>query len=104
MTKKALKKAEHQFETRMQLTQKDKEVLFKRRLSLYIAKKFLGIHIDQGQGDQLNVISWSEDSHIQSTCVQRPDNNDDCLAMILWETLSRKSNSFQKWEQLFEQQ
>lgn len=104
IAKKALKKADRLFELSTQLTQKDKEVLFKRRLSLYIAKRFLGIHIQQGPGNVLNVISWSEDSPIQSTSVQAPENGDDFLSQILWESLSRKSGSFERWEKLFEQE
>lgn len=103
ITKKSLKKAERLYELNTQLTQKDKEVLFKRRLSLYVAKKYLGIHIEQGPGNELNVISWAEDSPIQSTCVQASANNED-LGNIFWESLSRKSHHFDKWSKLFQQE
>lgn len=76
--------------------------MFKRRLSLYVTKKFLGMHIEQGPGNVLNVVSWSDGRPIQSTCVQASENNRDDLSNIIWESLSQKSNCFEKWEHLFD--
>lgn len=100
-TRKAVKRTDCLFELNTQLTQKDREVLLKRRLSLYIVKKFLGIHIEQGPGNDINIISWSDDSPIQTTCVNSPEQSSD-LAPILWESLSMKSAHYDKWDKLFE--
>lgn len=100
-TRKAVKKTDCLFELNTQMTQKDREILLKRRLSLYILKKFLGIHIEQAPGNDLNIISWSDDSPIQTTCVNSPEQISD-LAPVLWESLSRKSAHYEKWGKLFE--
>ena len=102
ITKKALKKAELLFELNNQLTPNDKEVLFKWRLSVYIVKKFLGIHMEQGLGNVLQVVSWVDGSAIECNNVQSPENSENHLEQILWETLSRKSPCYDKWEKLFE--
>lgn len=86
------------------MTRNDKEVLFKRRLSLYIIKKFLGIHVEQGPDNTLNVISWSEDGPIKAKTIEPPiTENEEVLAKSIWESLAEKSSHLDKWEILFEQ-
>lgn len=86
-----------------ELTQKDKEVLVKRRLTLYIIKKYLGFHVEQGPNNDLNIVSWADGTAIHSNCVKSPEKAHD-LSHILWESFSRKSPHYDQWVKLFEQE
>lgn len=102
LAKKSAKKAARLYELNTQLTERDKEVLFKRRLTLYIIKKYLGFHVEPLPGSSdFNIISWSEDSPVSSTCVKTSPGNDVDYSQMIWKSLSRKSNHYDKWNELF---